>query len=120
MKLATLGSRIVAFAVTSALAFFAVHCGGSAVAGGEDVADVCGDALLFYSPNATCYAPADCCDLGGADLPTHCEAAFPGHPVPVMCMNGDSPVGLDCQHLETSQFQCEWGASTVMCCQTSE
>ena len=84
----------------------------------EDIADACGG--IFYSPNATCYAPAECCDLNGTDLPAHCEAAFPGHPVPVMCMAGDVPMGLDCQPLETSQFQCQWGASTVVCCQTSE
>lgn len=92
-------------------------CSG-AVSGDEDIADACGG--IFYSPNATCYAPAECCDLDGTDLPAHCEAAFPGHPVPVMCMNGDSPMGLDCRHLDTSQFQCPWGTSTVVCCQTSE
>jgi len=80
----------------------------------------CGSALSFYSPGDACYAPGECCDLGGTDLPSHCEAAFPGHPVPVMCGGDDMPIGLDCQRLETSQFTCAWGESEVVCCQTSE
>jgi hypothetical protein len=105
-------TRIRCAVVCSVLA----GCSG-AVSGDESFADACGG--IFYSPNATCYAPGECCDLGGADLESRCEEAFPGHPVPVMCMD-DMPVGLDCQRLDKSQFMCEWGTSALTCCQTSE
>jgi hypothetical protein len=99
--------------LVSALVLLSAHCRTSVTTD-----DTC-EGLTFYSHGGTCYAPSDCCDEAAANLDAQCDTTFPGHPVAVACTDGDKPPGLDCQPL-IAEVGCDWGASVIECCQTSE
>ena len=99
--------------------------GGTTTTGGTggDVDPICDPKDVFVGSDG-CYLPEQlCCNVIGADLEAHCDAATNGaRPVPYLCAEvpllGEEETDYrDCIQLSETSIGCLWGTSALLCCE---
>jgi hypothetical protein len=68
-----------------------------------------------FGSEEVCFDPSACCEVGLHGMEALCEEYFPGQSTPVMCLGG-FPTGMVCGVLPIARFDCEFGESSLVCC----
>lgn len=99
---------------------------GGTGSGGGDVVSTCSPVAAFNGSTG-CFVPDALCCPDPPALDEHCYAATEGlRPVASLCPSVPDPLGgtltdnRDCSVIETSQIDCTWGVSTILCCEVSQ
>lgn len=97
--------------------------GSTGGGGGGEVVSTCSPVAAFEGSSG-CFMPDALCCPNPPALDEHCYAATEGlRPVATLCPTVPDPLGgtltdnRDCSVIETSQIDCTWGVSTILCCE---
>lgn len=74
-----------------------------------------------------CFQPEqECCNTIAADLASHCDVATDGgEPVPYLCQKVPALGGAEtdfraCEVIATASLECQWGPSSLLCCEVPQ